>query len=218
MDYESDVNNEVDQSGGVDEVSSEAEDMLSWTVEEIREGQRRDNDISYVIVLMEKNEEKPMWKEVELQSSEVKSLYNEWERLTICEGILFRKWQSVDGSSHRRQVVLPREYRVKFVQMAHGGMTGGHLGKAKTEEQVKRRAYWPGWQEDVALELRKCAECARYHRGKEPHQTPLQPFAAGEPFEVISIDITGKHPRSSRGNEYIITVIDLFSKFAEAYQ
>jgi len=34
VDYESDVNNEVEQSGGVYEVSSEAEDMLSWTVEE----------------------------------------------------------------------------------------------------------------------------------------------------------------------------------------
>jgi len=55
VDYESDVNNEVEQSGGVYEVSSEAEDMLSWTVEEeIREGQRRDKDISYVIVLKEK--------------------------------------------------------------------------------------------------------------------------------------------------------------------
>ena len=66
VDYESDVDNEVEQSRGVDEVSSEAEDMLSWMVEEIREGQRRDKDISYVIVLMEKNEAKPMWNEVEL--------------------------------------------------------------------------------------------------------------------------------------------------------
>jgi len=31
------------------------------------------------------------------------------------------------------------------------------------------------------------------------------------------MDITGRHPKSARGNEYIITVIDLFTKWAEAY-
>ena len=33
---------------------------------------------------------------------------------------------------------------------------------------------------------------------------------------MISIDITGPHPRSKQGNEYIVTIIDLFSKWAEA--
>jgi len=68
----------------------------------------------------------------------------------------------------------------------------------------------------VALEVRKCEECARYHRGNAPKQTPLNPFHAGEPWEVISIDITGRHPKSRRGNEYIVTVVDLFTRWAEA--
>jgi len=48
--------------------------------------------------------------------------------------------------------------------------------------------------------------------------TPLRPFNAGEPFEMVSVDITGKHPKSSKANEYIVTVVDIFSKWAEAYQ
>ena len=43
-------------------------------------------------------------------------------------------------------------------------------------------------------------------------QTPL----AGEPWERISIDITGPHPKSSRQNVYILTVVDHFSKWGEA--
>jgi transposase InsO family protein len=43
-------------------------------------------------------------------------------------------------------------------------------------------------------------------------QTPL----VGEPWERISIDITGPHPRSSRGRQYILTLVDHFSKWAEA--
>jgi len=171
-----------------------------------------------VINLLHNSIDKPQWNKVEMHSYDVKSLYIEWERLAIVDGILSRKWISIDGSPNRRQVVLPREYRSKFIQLAHSGMTGGHLGRAKTEEQVKLRDNWPGWKSDVAAELQKCMQCVQYHLGKEPHQTPLHPFAAGEPFEVVSIDITGKHPRSARGNEYIVTIIDLFSKWAEVSQ
>jgi len=33
---------------------------------------------------------------------------------------------------------------------------------------------------------------------------------------MISVDITEPHPKSARGNEYMVTVIDDFSKWAEA--
>jgi len=35
-------------------------------------------------------------------------------------------------------------------------------------------------------------------------------------WNPFSIDITGRHPRSNKGNEYIVTIVDLFSKYAEA--
>ena len=45
----------------------------------------------------------------------------------------------------------------------------------------------------------------------------MKPFLAGDSFETISVDITGKHPKSARGNEYIVTVVDHFTKWAEAF-
>jgi len=40
---------------------------------------------------------------------------------------------------------------------------------------------------------------------------------AGEPFEKLHFDLTGPHPRSRRGSVYILTCIDPFSKWAEAF-
>ena len=37
------------------------------------------------------------------------------------------------------------------------------------------------------------------------------------PFEILSIDVTGPHPKSSNDNIYILTAMDQFSKFAFAY-
>lgn len=44
----------------------------------------------------------------------------------------------------------------------------------------------------------------------------MQITLAGEPWERVSVDITGSHPRSSRGKIYVLTVVDHFSKWAEA--
>jgi transposase InsO family protein len=44
----------------------------------------------------------------------------------------------------------------------------------------------------------------------------MQISLVGEPWERVSVDITGPHPMSSRGNKYILTLVDHFSKWAEA--
>jgi len=41
-------------------------------------------------------------------------------------------------------------------------------------------------------------------------------MTVGYPWEKIGIDVTGPHPRSSKGNVYIITAIDHFTKYAFA--
>ena len=38
----------------------------------------------------------------------------------------------------------------------------------------------------------------------------------GEPMERIALDITGPHPRSRKGNIFVLTVLDHFTKFALA--
>jgi len=131
--------------------------------------------------------------------------------------ILYRRWYSVCGVEVSWQAVLPTGLRKDFVQRVHEGMTGGHLAVKKTQEQVSRRAYWPGWKTDVPRILKLCIPCAQYHRGSPPRVVPLKPMTAGSPWERISIDITGPHPRSRKGNEYILTMIDHFSKWAEAF-
>ena len=45
----------------------------------------------------------------------------------------------------------------------------------------------------------------------------MQPIYTGEPFERVDMDIIGPLPRTTRGHRYILTVVDHFSKHAEAY-
>ena len=42
-------------------------------------------------------------------------------------------------------------------------------------------------------------------------------MVVGEPWERLGIDVTGPHPTSARGNTYILTVIDHFTKWVELF-
>ena len=103
-----------------------------------------------------------------------------------------------------------------MLRQVHAGMTGGHMGLKKTLAQLQRRAYWVGWRQQTARFCQRCSECATYFRGRLPHSSPMQEMVIGSPFERAGIDLTGPHPKSSRGYSYILTYIDHFSKWADA--
>ena len=77
--------------------------------------------------------------------------------------------------------------------------------------------FWITWKEDTKRFCRRCPECNEYHRGKLAKQGALQPVLAGSPYERWYIDLTGPHPKSDRGHIWILTCMDSFSKWAEAY-
>jgi transposase InsO family protein len=190
--------------------------VLPWTLDGLRVAQRNDQDIECIIKLKEQTQEKPTWETIALKSTDVKTLWNLWPRLSLRNGLLKRRFESNDGVTERWQVVLPKDLRAQFLDVAHGGMTGGHMRRQKTAAAVQSRAYWPTWSTDLDNFLKQCVPCSRYHRGTLPHRAAMQTPAVGEPWERISIDITGPHPKSSRGNIYILTLVDHFSKWAEA--
>ena len=195
---------------------SGSDTYLPWSCDGLKTAQEKDPDISVILKLMKDHRDKPAWEAVALASHGVKVLWSQWQRLAIKDGLLKRRFEAADGRSVSWQVVWPVVLRDDFLCMVHEGMTGGHLGRRRTAHAVQCRAYWPSWSSDLERFLKQCESCARYHRGAIPHRAPLNPFRVGEPWELVSIDITGPHPRSSKQNQYILTCVDHFSKWAEA--
>ena len=143
-----------------------------------------------------------------------RSYVQQWDKLHLMEGVLYRRWEYSNGLHVAEQLVVPSGHRRAIIQLTH---EQGHFGVDRTAEQVQRRAYWVWWRRDVRVELGKCANCAQYYRGKPPRQAGLRPQVSGTPWSKLSIDITGTHPRSRTGCEYILTVMDHFTKWAEAF-
>ena len=153
-----------------------------------------------------------------LSESEVcKKLHSLWDLLEVHDNVVYRRLPAKEGRPSYLQLLAPASRQRDLMLRAHTGLCAGHLGTRKTMDQLQRRAFWCGWRKDVARFCRQCDNCNRYYRGKLPRTAPLQPIPAGAPWEKVCIDLTGPHPRSSRGSVYILTVVDLFTKWAEAF-
>jgi len=91
------------------------------------------------------------------------------------------------------------------------------MGVKKTQTKVAKRAYWVGWTRDVRDFCRRCDACAKYHHGTVKKQGELQNMCVGAPWERVAIDVMGPHPQSSKGNKFMVTVLDHFTKYAFAF-
>lgn len=188
-----------------------------WNCDALRLAQQTDQDIGPVYTFRKNDENEPDAESLSHFSADVKTYMAHWPVLELKEDLLYRRWKLKSQPQEILQLLLPLEYRQEALQQMHSGFTGGHLGIRRTLEQVQRRFYWVGWAADVKRYCRQCNDCAQYKRGPAPHQGLLQSQLCGEPWERIGVDITGPHPRSRNGYIYILTAVDYFSKWAEAY-
>ncbi|XP_027128228.1 uncharacterized protein LOC109142602 [Larimichthys crocea] len=141
----------------------------------------------------------------------------------VNDGVLMRKWTSPkmscqDDWSSVFQIVVPSAYRPDILHLAHDHCLAGHMGVRKTLDRVMRHFFWPGVKNDVAQHCKTCHVCQIV--GK-PNQkippAPLHPIPAiGEPFEHILIDCVGPLPRTKSGNQYLLTIMCMATRYPEA--
>ena len=179
--------------------------------------QQEDPDIGPILRLRLQQSEQPPPEAVLSESEATKVLWGQWHTLTLRNGVLYRELSGLYGRPPMVQLVVPQVERTEFVRRCHEGMTGGHRAFRSTLEQVRRRGFWFGWRRDVQRYCRQCQRCMSYHRGRLPRSGQLQPLITGNIMERCHVDITGPHPRTARGSQYILTCVDSFSKWAEAF-
>ena len=187
---------------------------LDWTKDGLREAQQCDTEIAPLLKWKETTQDGPERKDVLICWMTTLSYVQQWDDLQHVDGVLYRTLRSKEELHQYDQLVAPGGYQRALVRLLHGQ---GHFGVDRKCEQLRQRAYWYEWKNTVKTELGYCASCVQYFRGKPPRQAGLQPVVYGTPWGRVAIDITGIHPKSRNGYEYILTVMDYFTKWAEAY-
>jgi len=117
-----------------------------------------------------------------------------------------------EGVVSHLQVILPGPLRKAYIMHTH--CVSGHFGVAKVTAEIAKRAYFPGWKSLTEMVLKTCDICSRHRRGEAPKQTPLRPYLASRPMDILQIDLVGplvegRKANGQRGFFYILTAIDV---------
>ena len=92
----------------------------------------------------------------------------------------------------------------------------GHLGVECVVNLTRDWFYWPQIQSDISHYINNVCKCVKQKRPAHQLRAPLQSITSSAPFELVSIDFLYLD-KSSGGCEYILVIMDHFTRFAEAY-
>ena len=187
------------------------------SLKDIGQQQKEDSDIGPLITFLERGPKKPDWEDVSSWSPVAKRYWAQWELLRLSDGVLWRRWESTDGSAACWLYVVPKALRDSVMSEAHGSVSSCHFGIRKTLHRLRMRFYWIGMRRDVCEWCRVCEACSAKKGPPRTLQAPLQIVSVGAPMERIAVDIAGPFPVSSSGNRYILVVIDYFTKWPEVF-
>ena len=145
------------------------------------------------------------------------------EGLFLKDDVLLGKWcnpwsLATDEWSVVCQVVSPPSYQPEVLCLAQEAPMAGHAGIWKTQAQIMAHSYWPWLHNDVVNFCQTCHVCQVVGKSQlTAKPTPPIPIpAVGKPFSRVLVDRVGPLPRTRLGRQFLLTIIDVSTRFPEA--
>lgn len=105
------------------------------------------------------------------------------------------------------RIVIPKSLRYRIIKLAHQG----HQGIVKTKQRLRETVYWPGMDNQVEREVKKCNSCQLVGQPEKPEPLTRTKLPEG-PWQHLSIDLMGPFPYTG---EYVFVAVDYFSRWFE---
>ena len=128
------------------------------------------------------------------------------------QGIVYRLW--CENNKTEECIVVPEVLRNPLLMLAYN--YSGHNGFRRTYNALKRQYYWPGMRKHILKHCKSCHQCSLQNQG--PGELEFGHFnVPSVPMEFICMDLVGPiTPQTSKGNKYMLTVIDMLTGYTIA--
>ena len=187
-------------------------EALAWEPDDLAKEQQEDPDLG--VLLQAKIQGLPIPSSIQ-GGKRHNALRFLWHRIKIDEkGVAYLR----NKSNTQDLLIVPRSKRAEIFHLFHSLPSAGHLCATKTLANIQSRFYWPGLGVDVIEWCSSCLDCARTKIRTGRKHVPLHPITPpDQPFQVISMDINKMPVITARGNNCILVITDLLTKWVEVY-
>ena len=181
--------------------------------------QLEDDTTAHIIRWLE-DDHKPSQAELAIASPAIKYFWLLRRQLIVLSGVVYyQRVEQQTGCAGNRGggvLVAPEPLQRIILEHCHDKPVAGHMGMNKNTQRVKRYAIWYKMLDSLVY-VRSCSVCNRQTKPqKKPKAHQLQ-YHAGSSLERIHIDILEPLIETTRGNQYVLVVVDQFSKWVERY-
>ena len=129
------------------------------------------------------------------------------------DGLLYYLSQ-LDSGDPRLRLYIPQEMENIVIKQYHDQL--GHMALDKTYDSMRLKYFFPNMYRKLNSYIEKCVTCqtASAKKPRPPLQeTDIPPY----PFAKMALDLSGPYPTTMSGNRYIVSFIDIYSGWPEAY-
>ncbi|GBM16626.1 Transposon Tf2-9 polyprotein [Araneus ventricosus] len=133
--------------------------------------------------------------------------------LDVNSGLLMIKNALKNKKKIVNRIVIPKSLIKVCIETAHAP----HFGVRKTFEFIRHKYQWKGMYLDTKNFCEHCEKCLENKPKAKLTQTQMIPKRNLAPGQCIAIDVVGKLPRSTDNKNFILTIIDHYSRYLEAY-
>ena len=126
-------------------------------------------------------------------------------KITVEDGLLVKRTKGKDGESVL-ELVVPNISRMNLLAEAHDR---SHRGIDHTYSTLKEAGYWwPKMRVDVNEYCRKCIICRAAKAGTTGKGLLVGWGIEPRRFEAVHIDFAGPLTKSTKGNSYVLSLVD----------
>ena len=128
-------------------------------------------------------------------------------------------WHSRVAKSKRThldhyQLVLPDTMIKPLIQLYHDSPMSGHAGITDTLDRVKEHYFFQRMGPIITDYVRSCQDCQRRKTTKHHTKSGITAYPQPkQPFQVWQIDLFGPLSPSGQGLTYVLTCIDMLSRY-----
>ncbi len=191
------------------------EDFIIPTREELAAEQKADTELRQLRDWLE-SKQPPSADELAGFSGRMKSLVQLLDQISIREDVLVIRRHD---DPERELTLVPNTRVEHIIRYYHEGPGGAHQAPKATSAKIIGCFWWPDLKRDVRLYVACCPTCEKFIRLNRTPKAGLRLMEVGGRGDCLAMDIVGgmdSLPLTPRGNRYILTLIDCFTRFAVA--